>query len=94
MRFSMDEPDGDRYDDKPVDVQDLPLDGLPWGWSVDPAERAVHAAIDAFGTLEKELAKTSTVERALQLRRMLSSVYRHADRIALAATTKVEDLVS
>jgi len=88
----------DRYESRPLDVADLPADGEPWpselGRAIDPAEHAYHAVLDAFSTLECELAKCSTTERALVLRRLCDQVYRSADRIALASTTKVEELVS
>lgn len=88
----------DRYEERPIDVQDLPADGEPWpsalGRAIDPAEHAYHAVLDAFGTLECELAKCSTTDRALVLRRLCDQVFQSADRIALASTSKLEDLVN
>lgn len=88
----------DRYEARPIDVQDLPKDGEPWpselGRAIDPAEHAYHAVLDAFGTLECELAKASTTDRAQVLRRLCGAIYTSADRIALASTAKLEDLVS
>lgn len=61
---------------------------------IDPAEHAAHAALDVFQTIDVELAKCSTPARAQVLRRIADTIYKQADRIALAATAKLEDLAS
>lgn len=101
-----DAPDDDRYDDKPVDAADEPHDGEPWpdaiqgrgyirlapfGDAIDPAEHATHTIIDAFTTLQMELAKASTTERAFTLRRMIQGLEVQIAAVADAAAQKVED---
>ncbi len=61
---------------------------------VDPAEHAYHAAVDAFATLEVELAKCSTTQRAWVLRRLTQKLDLEADRVMQAAASKLDDLVS
>lgn len=61
---------------------------------IDPAEHAAHAALDVFQTIEVELAKCSTPARAEALRRIADVIFKQADRVALAATSKLEDLAS
>lgn len=100
-RYAINEPDPFQYDASPVDVQDEPRDGEPWpselgsvSAAIDPAEHVAHAVLDAFQTLECEMAKCSTVDRALALRRICGSLYHSADRLALASTDKLNDLAS
>src|SRR5262245_13592165 len=87
------EPDFDRYEDKPIDVQDEPQDGEPWGAAVDPAEHAAHALIDALATMERQLAQVTDVQRAIVLKAMLDRAWRSIDRLALAATDKITECV-
>lgn len=110
-RWSIDPPDDDRYDDKPLDAADIPADGDPWvttnqfafdivtniatvprEQAIDPAEHAATRVLEAFETLDVELAKCSTVNRALVLRTIVGHLYHQADRLALAATAKLDDL--
>ena len=90
----------DRYEDRPVDVADYPRDGQPWPkelgrepFPIDPAELATHRAIDAFDTLQVELAKVSDLERAWQLKRMVDGLWHQADRVNRATMDKIDVLI-
>ncbi len=61
---------------------------------IDPAEHAYHAAVDAFSTLEVELAKCSDTKRAWVLRRLTQALDRRATDVMQAAASKLDDLVS
>ncbi len=61
---------------------------------IDPAEHAYHSAIDAFATLEVELAKCSDTKRAWVLRRLTQALDRRATDVMQAAASKLDDLVS
>ncbi len=59
--------------------------------AIDPAENACHCIIDAFTTLQMELAKASTTDRAFALRRMVQGLEVQIAAVADAAAQKVED---
>ncbi len=110
MTSRYDQPDTDpmdQWEEKPVDAADEPADGESWPevWNrmkhgeslstaIDPAEHAYHAAVDAFATLEVELAKCSDAKRAWVLRRLTQALDRRATDVMQAAASKLDDLVS
>lgn len=88
-----DEPaDGMSWADANALAFDLVREAAGFSSAIDPAEHAYHAAVDAFATLEVELAKASTTDRAIVLRRLCGTLFEQADRVAQASTSKLEDL--
>ena len=92
-RYSLDEPDLDRYEMKPPDAADVPKDGEPWGASVDPAEHAAHALIDALMTLELQMVQVTSLERAVSLKHAIRRLYQQMDRVDLKASEKIDELM-
>ena len=88
-RWSLDEPDFDRYETKPD--ADLPDDfGTP-DPPVDPAEHAAHAVIEALSTFRHQLALAGAAQdfdRGMALWKMLHRMEMDAAQVTnLAAST-------
>jgi hypothetical protein len=83
------EPDYDRYEPKPIDVQDEPTDDDP----IDPAEHAAHAIIDALATFEQELAITLDLSRVQTLKNLLKRAYASVDSVDLKASAKFDEIL-
>ena len=61
--------------------------------SVDLAEWAAHALIDALTTLEQELVKTQDLERAHFLKGLIKRHAQHADAVDLKASEVIDRIV-
>lgn len=54
--------------------------------SIDPAEHAAHAIIDAHGTLDKELMASGSFARALAVKEHIARAFRLLDALDLKAS--------
>lgn len=61
--------------------------------SIDPAEHAAHAVLEALGTFRKAIAENMHFERAMAIRSMLSRVLAEGIKVADLAATKCDELI-
>lgn len=92
-RYSENEPDLDRYEDKPIDAQDEPQENEPWQAVVDPAEYAAHNLISAIGDLELQLAYVTDIATAIRLKNMIRRAFEAVDRLDLKASDTIDTLM-
>lgn len=58
--------------------------------AIDPAEHAAHALIDALATLEQEIVKADTLERAHALKQLIKRHYDQVNRVDLLASATID----
>src|SRR5262245_8279401 len=92
-RWSVNEPDLDRYEDREPDVAYFPKDGQPWSSVVDPAEHAAAQLIDALATMERQLIAVTDVERAVNIKKLVHQAWEQMDRVDLKASHKIDELM-